>query len=138
MITNGSTVQVHYTGKLSDGEIFDSSEGREPLQFQVGSGTIINGFEKAIMGKETGDKVTVTIPVDEAYGQIREDLFVKVPVDKLPGKVEVGQILQADAGNGNPVQVKVKEVYEDHIIIDGNHPLAGLELTFDIEVLEVQ
>lgn len=138
MITNGSTVQVHYTGKLQDGEVFDSSEGREPLQFQVGSGNIINGFEKAIIGKATGDKVNVTIPVDEAYGPVREDLFVQVPLDKLPGQVEVGQILQADPGNGQPVQVMVKEVNEDHIIIDGNHPLAGMNLTFDIEIVDVQ
>jgi peptidylprolyl isomerase len=138
MITNGSTVQVHYTGKLQDGEVFDSSEGREPLQFQVGTGNIINGFEKAIIGKTTGDKVNVTIPVDEAYGPVREDLFVQIPFDKLPGQVEVGQILQADSGNGQPVQVMVKEVNEDHIIIDGNHPLAGMNLTFDIEIVDVQ
>lgn len=139
MITNGSTVQVHYTGKLHDGEIFDSSEGREPLQFQVGNGNIINGFETAIMGKTPGDKVNVTIPVEDAYGPIREDLFVQVPLDKLPGQVEVGQILNADAGNGQaPVQVRVKEVNQDHIVIDGNHPLAGMELTFDIEIVDVQ
>lgn len=138
MITNGSTVQVHYTGKLQDGEVFDSSEGREPLQFQVGSGNIINGFENAIIGKNVGDKITVTIPVDEAYGPVRQDLLVQVPTDKLPGKVEIGQILHADSGNGEPpVQVSVKEVYEDYVVIDGNHPLAGMELTFDIEILEV-
>jgi FKBP-type peptidyl-prolyl cis-trans isomerase 2 len=139
MIINGSTVQVHYTGKLKDGEVFDSSEGKEPLQFQVGGGNIINGFETAIMGKTPGDKVNVTIPVEEAYGPVREDLFVQVPLDKLPGEVEVGQILHADAGNGQtPVQVRVKEVNQDHIVIDGNHPLAGMELTFDIEIVDVQ
>jgi FKBP-type peptidyl-prolyl cis-trans isomerase 2 len=138
MITNGSTVTVHYTGKLTDGEVFDSSEGREPLTFTVGSENIIPGFSNALIGKNVGDKVTATLAVDDAYGQIREDLFVEVPKDNLPGEVEVGQVLQADSGNGQPVSVRVKEVYENHVVIDGNHPLSGMELNFDIEVLEVQ
>jgi FKBP-type peptidyl-prolyl cis-trans isomerase 2 len=137
MIKQGSKVNVHYTGKLSTGEVFDSSEGREPLEFEVGSGQIIAGFEDGIMGKSVGDKVTITIEADLAYGQIREDLVVKVPLDKMPGPVEVGQTLQAVSDSGQPVQVQVKEVKEDHIVIDGNHPLAGKELTFDIEVVDI-
>ena len=137
MIQNGSTVNVHYVGKLSDGVVFDSSEGREPLQFQVGSGQIIPGFEEALIGKKVGDKVTVNIQPEFAYGPVREDLMVKVPLDKMPGEVEVGQSLHAVGSNGQPIPVTVREVNEDHVVIDGNHPLAGKELTFDIEVIGV-
>ena len=138
MITEGSTVEVHYTGKFTNEEVFDSSEGRDPLQFQVGTGQIIPGFENAILGKNVGDKVQITIPAEEAYGEVREDLFVQVPLDKLPGQVEVGQSLQAVGGDGQPVTVIVEQVNEDHVIINGNHPLAGKELVFDIEVVSVQ
>ena len=138
MIQNGSTVNVQYTGRLTDGEVFDSSEGKEPLAFTVGTGQIIPGFENAIIGKTAGDKVTVSIPAAEAYGEIREDLVVKVPNSQLPGAVEVGMSLQAQAENGMPVNVMVKEVNEDHAVIDGNHPFAGKELIFDIEVVSVQ
>ena len=137
MITKGSTVEVHYTGKFENEEVFDSSEGREPLQFEVGTGQIIPGFENAILGKNVGDKIEVTIPSSEAYGEIREDLFVPVPFDKLPGQVEVGQTLQADSGNGQPVTVVIEQVNEDHVIINGNHPLAGRNLKFEIEVVGV-
>ena len=138
MVTQGSTVEVHYTGKFVDGEVFDSSVGKDPLQFEVGSGQIIPGFENAIMGKQIGEKVTVQVPADQAYGQIREDLYVEVPMDKMPGEVEVGQLLQADSGDGQVVQVIVKEVKEDTIVIDGNHPLAGQDLVFEIEVVSIQ
>jgi peptidylprolyl isomerase len=138
MIENGKLVSVHYTGQLTDGEVFDSSEGREPLQFTMGSGQLIPGFENALVGKKVGDKVTVNIPAEEAYGPIREDLIVSVPVSQMPGPVEVGQSLQAQGGNGQAFNVTVKEVNEENITIDGNHPLAGKELIFDIEVIEVQ
>lgn len=138
MVTQGSTVEVHYTGKFVDGEVFDSSVGKDPLQFEVGSGQIIPGFENAIMGKQIGEKVTVQVPAEQAYGQIREDLYVEVPSDKMPGVVEVGQLLQADSGDGQVVQVIVKEVKEDTIVIDGNHPLAGQDLVFEIEVVSIQ
>ncbi len=135
MIQNGSTVNVHYTGRLTNGEVFDSSEGKEPLSFTVGSGQIIPGFESAIIGKNIGDKVTVNIPPAQAYGEIREDLLVKVPNTQLPGPVEVGMSLQAQSENGMAVNVTVVEVNEDHAVIDGNHPFAGKELVFDIEVV---
>jgi FKBP-type peptidyl-prolyl cis-trans isomerase 2 len=137
MIQIGSTVNVHYTGKLKSGEVFDSSEGRDPLSFTIGSGQIIPGFENAVIGKNVGDKVTIEIDPTEAYGEYREDLLVKVENDQLPGPVEVGQVLQADNG-GQPVNVTVKEVNEDHVIIDGNHPLSGKDLIFDIEVVSFQ
>lgn len=138
MIEKGNVVAVHYTGKLTDGNMFDSSEGRDPLKFQVGSGQIIPGFENAIIGKNVGDKVTVNIPAEQAYGEVREDLLVKVGKDQLPGEVQIGQSLSAQADNGQQVNVTVKEINEDHVIIDGNHPLAGKELVFDIEVVEIQ
>lgn len=137
MIQIGSTVNVHYTGKLKSGEVFDSSEGRDPLSFTIGTGQIIPGFENAIIGKNVGDKVTIEIDPKEAYGEYREDLLVKVENEQLPGPVEVGQVLQADNG-GQPVNVTVKEVNEDHVIIDGNHPLSGKDLIFDIEVVSFQ
>jgi len=137
MIENGNVVDVHYTGKLTDGSVFDSSEGRDPLRFQIGSGQIIPGFENAVIGKNVGDKVTITIEPSEAYGEQREDLFVKIPTDKLPGEVEVGQLLEATSEDGRSSQVLVHEIHEDHVIINGNHPLAGKELVFDIEVVSV-
>jgi peptidylprolyl isomerase len=138
MVETGKVVAVHYTGKLSDGEMFDTSEGRDPLKFQVGSGQIIPGFEQAIMGKNIGEKVTVNIPADDAYGQIREDLIVSVPKSQMPGDVQVGQPLQAQGDNGQTINVIVKEVSEENVMIDGNHPLAGKELVFDIEVVEIE
>lgn len=138
MIENGKVVSVHYVGKFTDGEVFDSSEGREPLQFQVGSGQLIPGFESAIIGKVVGDKVTANIAPEEGYGLVREDLIVSVPLDKMPGEVEVGQALEAQGDNGQSAQVFVKEVNEDSVVIDGNHPLAGKDLVFEIEVIEIQ
>jgi len=137
MIENGNVVDVHYVGKLTDGNVFDSSEGREPLKFEVGSGQIIPGFESAVMGKTVGDKVTVTINPEMAYGEVREDLFVQLPLDKMPGDVEVGQMLQAMSDDGRETQVRVHEINEDNVIIDGNHPLAGQDLIFDIEIVSV-
>ena len=136
MIQNGSTVTVHYTGKLTDGQQFDSSVGREPLQFMIGSNQVIPGFENGLIGKSVGEKVTLTIPVDQAYGPIREDLLMKVSNDQLPRPVQVGQQLQA-TNNGQIVNVSVKEVHEDHAVIDANHPLAGQALIFDVEVVGV-
>jgi FKBP-type peptidyl-prolyl cis-trans isomerase 2 len=136
MIKNGSTVQVHYTGKLTDGTTFDSSVGRSPFKFQIGSNEVIPGFEQGLMGKIVGEKVTISIPFNDAYGEVRNDLIVNVPKNQLPGEVEVGQTLQA-SNEGQSFNVEVKEVYDDYVVIDGNHPLAGKDLIFDIEVLEI-
>ena len=138
MIENGNVVSVHYVGKFADGEVFDSSEGREPLQFQVGTGQLIPGFENAIIGKVVGDKVTANISPEDGYGLVREDLIVSVSIDKMPGDVEVGQALEAQGDDGQSAQVFVKEVNEDNVVIDGNHPLAGKDLVFEIEVVEIQ
>ena len=138
MVEKGKVVAVHYTGKLTSGEMFDTSEGRDPLKFQVGSGQIIPGFENAIMGKNVGEKVTVNITADDAYGQVNEEYIVSVPKEQMPGEVQVGQPLQASAENGQAINVVVKEVHETHVVIDGNHPLAGKDLVFDIEIVEIE
>ena len=136
MIENGSKVKVHYTGKLEDDNIFDSSTGREPLEFTVGSGQLIPGFEQGVMGLNTGDKKTIELEPDQAYGQVREDLVNEVPRENLPEGVQVGQELQAQTEQG-PLRVKVVELNETMGKVDANHPLAGKKLIFDLEVVEV-
>lgn len=138
MIEQGNIITVNYTGKFQDGEIFDTSEGRGPLRFKVGSGQLIPGFEIAVMGKEVGDKITTNITPEEGYGSVREDLIVSVPLDKMPGSVEVGQALEAQGEDGQSAQVFVKEITEDSVVIDANHPLAGRDLIFDIEILNIE
>lgn len=133
------TVRVHYTGKLNNGEIFDSSVDRDPLQFTVGAGQMIPGFDKAVEGMELNQQKTVTMGPDDAYGPVNKDLFHKVERTQLPEdlKPEVGQVLMAGSPDGREMQVRVTEVAEDNITIDANHPLAGQDLTFDIQVVEI-
>ena len=138
MIENGKVVSVHYVGKFTDGVIFDSSEERGPLKFEVGSGQIIPGFENAILGKVVGDKVTATISPEDGYGVSREDLLVTVPLDKMQEGVEVGQTLEAIGDNEQVAHVVVKEINGNDVVIDGNHPLASKVLQFEIEILEVE
>jgi FKBP-type peptidyl-prolyl cis-trans isomerase 2 len=135
-IENGKKVKVHYTGKHVDGEVFDTSEGREPLSFTMGEGMMIKGFEEGLMGMETGEKKTVEIEPSEAYGEAREDLFTEVEKAKLPEDVSEGQMLQAMTEQG-PINVTVTELKEDVAVLDMNHPLAGKKLVFDLEVVEV-
>jgi peptidylprolyl isomerase len=136
---NGDTVKVHYTGKLNDGSVFDSSENREPLEFQLGSGQLIPGFEKAVTGMTVGDSTTVTIPAKEAYGEVNEELILNVEKDRLPADIqpEIGMQLQVQQPNGEPVPVVISDVTDDLVILDANHPLAGKELIFDIEVVDI-
>jgi len=136
MIENGSKVKVHYTGKLEDDNVFDSATGREPLEFTVGSGQLIPGFEQGVMGLNAGDKKTIELEPDQAYGQVREDLVNEVPRENLPEGVQVGQELQAQTEQG-PVRVRVVELNETMGKVDANHPLAGKKLIFDLEVVEV-
>lgn len=136
MIQNGTIVNVHYTGKLTDGSVFDTSEGNGTLRFEVGSGQIIPGFENALIGKNVGDKITVSISPEQAYGPVYEELLVRVPKDRMPEGVHAGQVLQA-TNEGNTSNVVVVEVNEGDVVIDGNHPLAGKELIFDIEVVSL-
>ena len=133
-----STVTVHYTGKLEDGTIFDSSltEGREPLSTTLGQGSLIQGFEKALIDMVEGEKKTVSIPSSEAYGDINPTLVAEVPKDRVPEGVEEGAMLQTITQQG-PMNVLVKEIKDDVVVIDANHPLAGKDLIFDLEVISV-
>lgn len=133
-----SSVTVNYTGRLNDGSVFDSSlnEGREPLVATLGQGSLIPGFEKGLLGMSEGEKKTVEIPSSEAYGEHREDLIVEVPKDRVPENVTEGQMLQTMTPQG-PMNVIVKEVKEENVIIDGNHPLAGKDLIFDLELVSI-
>jgi FKBP-type peptidyl-prolyl cis-trans isomerase 2 len=137
MIKEGNVVHVHYTGRLTSGETFDSSEGRNPLVFKVGTLQVIPGFESAVIGKSVGDKVTVNIPCDQAYGPLRDDLNQQVPIDQLPQGVKLGDSLQAMTEQG-PLSVTVTELNEEFGVIDANHQLAGKDLIFDIEVITVE
>lgn len=135
----GSTVKVHYTGKLTDGTIFDTSQNVEPVQFVVGSGDIIPGFEQAIIGMQAGESKTVTIPCNEAYGPKRDDLVADVERKDLPDdiKVEIGQKLQVGDNQAGTIIVSVVDMDDERVKLDANHPLAGEDLVFDIEVLEI-
>ena len=135
----GDTVKVHYSGTLADGTVFDSSEGRDPLQFTLGSGQIIPGFERAVEGMSPGDKTTTTIPSDQAYGAHQAEAVLSVPLDRMPPDLnpQVGQQLQMQGQNGQPIPVRVTEVTAETVTIDANHPLAGKDLTFAIELVEI-
>lgn len=136
---SGDVVRVHYTGKLEDGTEFDSSQGRDPLQFQVGGGQIIPGLEKRVEGMEEGEKSTVTVPVDEAYGQRDERQVQSVPRESFPEDLDlrVGASLQATTQDGRQIPLTVVEVGEAEVTVDANHPLAGHDLVFDIELVEI-
>lgn len=136
----GDTVQIHYTGTLADGSVFDSSEGRDPLSFEVGSGMIIPGLDVAIPGMAVGDKKTVQIPADQAYGPEHPEARQAIPRSELPDDIpqEVGTRLQMQNPEGQVVAVVIAEVTETDIIIDANHPLAGKDLTFQIEMMAIQ
>ena len=139
-VKDGDTVKVHYTGTLKDGQVFDTSAEREPLEFTLGEGQLIPGFEKAVVGMEVGDSASVDIPVDEAYGEAREDLVINVPKDQLPDEVEpkVGMQLQVNQENGQPIPVRITEIADEELVLDANHPLAGKDLKFDIELVEIK
>jgi len=132
-------VKVHYTGSLSDGTIFDSSENREPFEFKVGAGQVIKGFEEAVIGLKKDESIKVTIPADEAYGPFMEERLQKVSKEQLPAdiKPEIGMELASKYPDGQEIIVRVRSIEEDHIVIDANHPLAGLDLTFTIKVVEI-
>ncbi len=135
----GDKVRVHYTGRLKDGTQFDSSAGREPLEFEVGAGMMIKGFDAAVNGMAVGQKVTVEIPAAEAYGESNPEMIIDVPRTNLPPDLnpQVGQQLGMSTPQGQQVPVKVKEVHDDKIVIDANHDLAGKDLVFDIELVEI-
>jgi FKBP-type peptidyl-prolyl cis-trans isomerase 2 len=136
----GDTVKVHYHGRLTDGSTFDSSEGRQPLEFEVGSGMVINGFDNGVIGMTKGEKKTINIPVEDAYGPKQDDLFMEFPKDRFPENMEpeVGMQLNMSNASGQNFPVVIAEVKEDAVILDANHPLAGQELVFDIELVEIE
>ena len=136
---NGSKVKIHYTGTLDDGEIFDSSEGREPLEFTIGSGQVIAGFDEAVTGMNVGEKKSVKIPVEKAYGPRNDELVIEAPKAHIPPDLnpEVGQRLEMGGPNGEVLLVTVVEITDTHITLDANPPLAGMDLNFDIELLAV-
>ena len=138
-IQSGDNVKVHYTGKLEDGSIFDTSltEGREPLETTLGQGQLIKGFESGLIDMSEGEKKTVEIESDKAYGDVNSQMVIDVPKTQFPEGVEVGQMLQGMGPQG-PINVKILEINEETIKIDGNHPLAGKKLIFDLEVVSVQ
>lgn len=135
----GDKVKVHYTGKLNDGTVFDSSENREPLEFTIGNGNMIAGFEKAVVGMAVGDAITTDIPSEEAYGEKRPDRLVAVPKAEVPADINpaVGQQLSIQQQDGSALPVLVAEINEENIVLDANHPLAGKDLTFEIKLVEI-
>ncbi|HEX8273097.1 MAG TPA: peptidylprolyl isomerase [Longimicrobiaceae bacterium] len=135
---SGDTVRVHYTGRLDDGSVFDSSEGREPLEFVLGAQQVIPGFEEAVDGLSPGEARTVDIPADRAYGPRREEMVLTVGRDQFPDEIrpEVGQQLQMSQ-DGQVAIVTIIGVSEREVTLDANHPLAGKDLTFDVQLVEI-
>jgi FKBP-type peptidyl-prolyl cis-trans isomerase SlpA len=139
-VKENNTVKVHYTGRLSDGRVFDSSEGKDPLEFTLGKGQMIPGFEKGVIDMKLNQKKTITISEEEGYGSVNDDLRQEVQKSELPEDLtpEVGMGLVAKSANGQETNLRVVKVEEDSIIIDGNHPLAGKDLIFDLEVVAIK
>src|SRR5688572_19118055 len=136
-VKNGDVVKVHYTGKLTSGEQFDSSTGREPLEFTVGAGQMIKGFDDAIHGMSVGEKKTINILPDDAYGQINDEALIELPKKNIPADMplETGMQLELKDENGQSFPVTIAEIKDDVIVLDANHSLAGKELVFDIELV---
>ena len=135
----GDRVKVHYTGKLTDGSVFDSSRDREPLEFELGSGMMIAGFDAAVTGMKVGETKIAEIPSAEAYGEHNEEMVISVPKTQRPEGLnpEVGQQLGMQQPNGQSIPVRVTKVETESIEIDANHPLAGKDLVFDLELVEI-
>lgn len=137
--SNGDTVRVHYTGSLEDGTIFDSSTGREPLEFTLGEGQLIAGFERAVLGMTPGDSVQVTISPEEGYGPHLEEMVIAIGRDKVPEglALEVDMQVQLQTPDGRPAPATVVEISAESVTLDVNHPLAGKSLVFDIDLVEI-
>jgi FKBP-type peptidyl-prolyl cis-trans isomerase 2 len=136
----GDTVRVHYTGTLEDGEVFDSSKGREPLEFVVGAGQVIPGFEKAVEGLAPEESRKVTLPPEEAYGERDDSRVLTIERERIPSEIdiEVGTTLQMQTPEGQALPVTVQDIGEESVTLDANHPLAGKALTFEVELVEVK
>tara|TARA_Y100000031_G_C8105669_1_gene330842 strand:- start:120 stop:560 length:441 start_codon:yes stop_codon:yes gene_type:complete len=139
VVEAGDTIKVHYTGTFPDGTKFDSSEGKEPLELTAGEGKVIKGFDAALVGMKKGEKKSVTIPPEEAYGPQNPQMVIPVPKDKLPAEQEPkkGMILGMNAPDGRQMMAKIDRIEGDKVFLDLNHPLAGKTLKFDLEVVEV-
>ncbi len=137
-IKSGDTIAVDYTGKIENGEVFDTSEGKAPLSFTVGSGMLIKGFDDAVIGMKKGDSKTVIIPPEEGYGPLHDDAFIEIPRDQIPEEIPLaeGQELQLQDPQGRPVPARVTEISDDKVKMDINHFLAGKTLVFDIAIAE--
>ena len=138
-VKSGDKVRVHYHGKLTDGSTFDSSEGRDPLEFEVGSGSVIVGFDIGVTGMQVGEKKTVSIPVEDAYGPKQDDMIMEFSRDRFPEDMvpEIGMQLNMSNGAGQNFPVVIREIEETTVLLDANHPLAGEELVFDLELIEI-
>ena len=138
-VQKGDKVKVHYHGKLRSGETFDSSTGREPLEFTVGSGQVIKGFDDGVKGMKIGDKKTVEINVENAYGEKSPEMIIEFPKTQFPPDMnpEQGQQLMMSNGDGQSFPVTVAEVREESVLLDANHPLAGQDLIFDLELVDI-
>ena len=138
-VEDGNTVKVHYTGKFEDGTVFDTSADRDPLEFTIGKGQLIPGFEQAVIGMSPGESKTVNIPADEAYGQHNAEMLTEVDRSQFPADLnpEVGQQLQLNRSDGQTVVVTVASVSESTVTLEANPPLAGKDLIFDIQLVEV-
>jgi len=138
-VKKGDTVKVHYHGKLTNGSTFDSSEGREPLEFEVGGGMVIPGFDDGVTGMAIGEKKTATIPADQAYGPKQEEMVMEFPKDRFPEDMvpEVGMQLNMSNGSGQNFPVVIVEIRETSVVLDANHPLAGETLIFDLELVAI-
>ena len=135
----GDKVKVQYTGRLNDNKIFDSSENKGPLEFKIGDGQIISGFESAVIGMQVGESKTITIAPNDAYGDYQNEYVMDIPKERFPSEVEpkVGQRFQVDQGDGKAFMVLVTQITDTSVTLDANHPLAGKDLIFDIELLEI-
>jgi FKBP-type peptidyl-prolyl cis-trans isomerase 2 len=138
-VQSGNTIKIHYHGRLSDGTTFDSSTGRSPLEFTVGSGQVIKGFDDGVQGMSVGDKKTIEIPFAHAYGPEDPSMIIEFPVEKLPGdmKPEIGMQLNMNNAEGQQFPVVITGITDENIVLNANHPLAGKDLIFDLELVEI-
>src|SRR5215471_8102099 len=136
----GDKVKVHYHGRLTDGSTFDSSEGRQPLEFEVGSGMVIKGFDEGVTGMSVGDKKTISIPHHDAYGPRQEEMVIEFPITNFPPDIqpEVGMTLHMHTEHGQELPVVITAISDETITLDANHPLAGKELVFDLELVDIK
>lgn len=138
-VKKGNKIKIHYTGKLDDGQVFDSSEGRDPLEFEAGSGKVIKGFDEAVMGMKKDEEKEVKLKPEDAYGQRNEELKQKIPKEKIniEEEIKLGMTLAVTAPDGQQFPVQVVDVEDENIVVDLNHPLAGKNLNFKIKVVDI-